>query len=530
MSIESRPNFLFIITDQLRHDHLSCAGNSVLRTPHIDSIAERGVRLENFYVASAVCMPNRSSIMTGRMPSLHGVRFNGIPLARESVTFVDLLRAAGYRTGLIGKSHLQNVTDVPAGYVQPVHEGVVPPDGMKEARMRNLQGPEYEMERRPTVDRKGHRALQTPFYGFEHVELCTGHGDMSKGHYGDWLEERHPGSDELRSRDNLIPDDRYSAPQAYRTRVPEELYSTAFVAERTNAYLQQHASSHNAEPFFIQCSFPDPHHPYTPPGRYWDLYNPEDIPLPASFHQKNLPPTVAYIHEMSKRPGANRAARLPFAVSEREAQEIIALTYGMISNIDDAIGRILQQLDELGLADNTIVVFTSDHGDFMGDRGIMLKGPLHYQGIAKVPFIWQDPKADGSGGVRSGLGSSLDISSTVLARAGVAPFNGMQGKDLSPLLSAEADSIRDGLLIEQDAQTGNFGFDGPIRARTYVTNRWRMSIYQGEEFAELYDLQNDPHEMHNVWDTAPQRGELMRAMIDTMTAMQDESPMPFMHA
>jgi arylsulfatase A-like enzyme len=160
----------------------------------------------------------------------------------------------------------------------------------------------------------------------------------------------------------------------------------------------------------------------------------------------------------------------------------------------------------------------------------MLKGPLHYQGIAKVPFIWQDPKAADSGQVRSGLGSSLDISSTVLARAGVAPFNGMQGMDLGPLLSAESDSIRDGLLIEQDAQTGNFGLQGPIRARTYVTKRWRMSVYQGEEFAELYDLQNDPHEMHNVWDTAPERGELMRAMIDTMTAMQDESPLPFMHA
>ena len=110
------PNFLFIITDQQRHDHLSCAGNPLLRTQHIDQLAGRGVRFENFYVASAVCMPNRASIMTGRMPSSHGVRFNGIPLSRDAVTFVDLLRANGYRTGLVGKAHLQNVTDLVSAY------------------------------------------------------------------------------------------------------------------------------------------------------------------------------------------------------------------------------------------------------------------------------------------------------------------------------------------------------------------------------------------------------------------------------
>jgi arylsulfatase A-like enzyme len=113
-----------------------------------------------------------------------------------------------------------------------------------------------------------------------------------------------------------------------------------------------------------------------------------------------------------------------------------------------------------------------------------------------------------------------------LARAGLAPFNGMQGKDLQPLLSGAQADVRDGILIEQDAQAGNFSFDGPIRARTYVTKRWRLSIYQGQDFAELYDLENDPHEMHNVFDSAPQRSELLQAMIDLMTAMQEESPLP----
>jgi arylsulfatase A-like enzyme len=106
--MQRRPNFLLFITDQHRADHLGCYGNRVVRTPNIDSIAARGARFDHFYVANAICMPNRATLMTGRMPSLHGVRYNGIPLSLEAVTFVELLAAAGYSTALVGKSHLQN--------------------------------------------------------------------------------------------------------------------------------------------------------------------------------------------------------------------------------------------------------------------------------------------------------------------------------------------------------------------------------------------------------------------------------------
>ena len=202
----------------------------------------------------------------------------------------------------------------------------------------------------------------------------------------------------------------------------------------------------------------------------------------------------------------------------------------MIANVDAAIGRITARLEALGLADDTIVIFTSDHGDFMGDRGIMLKGPLHYQGIAKVPFIWHEPGEAQPGRTLADLCSSLDIPSTVLSRAGLAPYNGMQGKDLTPLLEGRKDDLRDGLIIEQDSQGPNFGFNGPIRARTYVTRKWRMSLYQGSSFAELYDLENDPHEMVNLWGKVPEQGALLAAMVDAMTDLQDHSPRPTMYA
>ena len=526
-----RPNFLFVITDQHRHDHLGCAGNQILKTPNIDGLARTGTQFENFYVASAICMPNRASIMTGRMPSLHGVRFNGIPLSRDAVTFVDLLRSAGYETALIGKSHLQNFTEREATYKgEQGLAGDPPPTALTEARRTHLSGPDYEQERIPRETRAGYSSLATPFYGFDHVELCTLHGDRVHGHYAEWLESNHEDARALRSRKNLIPDDRYTAPQAFRTRVPESLYSTAYVGSRTEAFLESHAARNDDAPFFVQCSFPDPHHPYTPPGRYWDLYDPAEIPLPEAYHQKDLPPTVEYVHERSGQHGFDRAGLLPFRTSERETQEIIALTYGMITNVDDAIGRIISTLERLGLAENTVIVFTSDHGDFMGDRQIMLKGPLHYQGIAKVPFIWRDPTQTRQGERVSALGCSLDISRTILSRAGLAPFNGMQGKDLQPLIDGSDHTIRESLLIEQDTQNGNFGFNGPIRARTLVTERWRLSTYQGAEFAELYDLTTDPFEMENQWGHSRHQSELLRAMVDEMTALQEVSPLPTMYA
>ena len=137
-----RPNFLMIVTDQQRADYLGCAGHTVLKTPHIDGIAARGVRFDRFYVANPVCMPNRATLMTGRMPSLHGVRHNGIPLSLSENTFVDLMRHEGYRTGLIGKSHLQNMTDNPPSMQRRIEPR---DDAFAEARK-----PE-PVPRRPTI-------------------------------------------------------------------------------------------------------------------------------------------------------------------------------------------------------------------------------------------------------------------------------------------------------------------------------------------------------------------------------------------
>ncbi|MEO0679981.1 MAG: sulfatase-like hydrolase/transferase [Pseudomonadota bacterium] len=518
-----KPNFLFVITDQHRADHLGCYGNRVVRTPHIDGLAAAGARWDRFYVANPICMPNRASIMTGRMCSVHGARHNGIPLSRDHTTFVELLRDAGYRTGLVGKSHLQSFTGLPATHRWRPQEGLShPAPHLRDAVKNNRHGAEYELELAPAWDRPLAERLDGDFYGFEHVEVAADHGDGAGGDYLLWARAQRADFDRLVGPRNALPGKPVAAPQAWRTAVPEELYSTAWIADRAEAWLAERAGED--APFFLQMSFPDPHHPFTPPGRYWDMYDPADVALPASFGQGDLPPLRA-MREALRDGSDPRDNQSPFAVTEDEARAIIALTYGMITMIDDAVGRVLRRLEALGLAEDTVVIFTSDHGDYMGDHGLMLKLLLHYQGVIRVPFIWRDPAgaAPAAGHVDAGLASSIDIAATVLARAGVQPFNGLQGRDLL------RDAPPEAIVVEEDSQRTMTGFDRPQRVRTLVTERHRMSLRLGEDWNELYDLQADPAETRNLYD-APEaretRSRLTELMLRRMVELQDRAPLP----
>jgi arylsulfatase A-like enzyme len=528
----TRPNFLLFITDQQRADYLGCYGHPVLRTPHIDAIAARGTRFERFYVAAPVCMPNRATLMTGRMPSVHGARSNGTPLSLRANTFVEALRASGYATALVGKSHLQNFTADPAILQRPPPrpDDQVPDPGLAEALKPEAFAGPYDQEH-PKRWQAGHDfAMQLPFYGFEHVDLCTRHGDRVGGHYYVWLKSRRADADALRDRANQLPH-AYVCPQAFRTPIPEELYPTAYVADKSCEWLDRYAAGSRDRPFFLMASFPDPHHPFTPPGRYWSMYAPHDMALPASFDtgDRTLARPVAWAIAQREAGKANTAGPAAFAVDAREAREAMALSCGMIAMIDDAIGRILGRLAACGLADDTVVVFTTDHGDFLGDHRLLLKGPAHYEGITHVPFIWAEP------GTRAArrtdvLAGTLDIASTILDRARIAPYNGIQGVSLLPVIDGTCASIaRDSIVIEDDHQRAIFGLPAGPRLRTLVTQRWRMTIAHGDPYGELYDLRNDPHEMDNVFDDAACRGvraELMEQLAYRQMELADRSPLP----
>ena len=524
-----RPNFLLIITDQHRADHLGCYGNSVVKTPHIDAIAARGTRFEQFYVATPICMPNRATLMTGRMPSLHGSRHNGIPLSLDATTFVEALAAVGWKTGLMGKCHLQNMSANPPERGMPELDPalIALPANLREAE--RIRDGLYNQELRPIWLENPDHDLTLPYYGFQKVDLTVGHGDRVTGHYGRWLEERLPGGLAMQGPKNQLPGNDYGAPQAWRTAIPEELYPTSYVAETTCDFLENHAKDGGDAPFFIQCSFPDPHHPFTPPGQYWEMYPPGDMALPPSFHsERPLPPHLALLHKERDAGKARRGGQRAFAISDSEVREAIALTYGMITMIDDAVGRVLATLTATGLDKDTVVIFTSDHGDFMGDHQLILKGALHYQGLVRVPFVWADPSAPAGGAVRGDLGGTLDIARTILARAGVAPYNGIQGRDL---MSGAEPSRR--MVIEEHQRAGYMGLGDGFRVRTLMDGRHRLTLYDDANgFGELYDLANDPLEQGNLYgepEARALRQALSEALLHEMIQATDTSPLATGH-
>lgn len=515
--MRKRPNFLYIMTDQHRADYLGCAGHPTLRTPNIDAIAAQGTRFDNFWVATPVCMPNRASLLTGRFPSAHGLRHNGCDLSYDASTFVEALRLSGYRTAAIGKSHVQPMTGFPA-------EPRVDPESLgplKEAW--RCDGGDYDNEDPVRYEAADYYQIAVPYYGFDHVDMVTWHGDHCSGHYLQWLRKSSPLAEFWRDRKNQLRHD-YVCPQAIRTPMPEAFYPTSFIRDRALDWL---ATIENDDlPFYGFVSFPDPHHPFTPPGKYWDMYNPTDFVLPPGYdHHRNPPPPMRLLHDQwisGKRSAAGQEA---FMATEREIREAMALTCGMIAMIDDAIGEIIMQLKRIGRFEDTVIIFNADHGDYLGDCSMLLKGALPRRSINQVPFIWSDP-ADRSPRVSRALSSTIDIAPSILARADVKPYFGIQGKSLLANVGG-AHALRDQLMIEHEDTMRRMGFEKPAVLRTLQTSSYRLTIYHRLAWGELYDLRADPHELHNLWDDplyASIRASLTESLMREMLDAVDVSP------
>lgn len=513
------PNFLFIITDQQRFDWLGCNGHPVVKTPHIDALAANGTNFTRCHVASPVCMPNRASLMTGRYPSVHGLRYNGNALTPDAVTFADVLQQGGYQTATIGKSHLQPFSDVKP--FARVDENSLGP--LDEARFSDQTMHRQEEPARFAADELA--TFPDGYYGFQHVDLVTGHGDRPGGHYRQWLRQNYPNWEALIDRDNELPHN-YSAPQTFRTPVPEEAYATSYIRDRAIDYIG--AQQSNTAPFFAFVSFPDPHHPFNPPGKYWDMYDPDDFEVPLEYDAHHNPtPPMQSVRADQLDGIAPKTPQTVYMANKRHIQESMALTAGMITMVDDAVGAIVQQLKDTGQYDNTVIVFTSDHGDYLGDFSMMLKGALPFDGITHVPFIWSDP-ADRAPRLTNHLVSTIDLAPTIIARAGLKPYWGIQGHDISALaMGGDAAPVRTRHIVEYHDGLPRFGFAKPACVRALITDDYRLTLYKGEPFGDLYDLNADPQETHNRFDDpayADIRAGLVQELADEMMAMMDPSP------
>lgn len=526
---DSRPNIVLVVCDQLRADHLGFAGNTDVRTPNLDALAEDSMVFDKAYVANPTCMPNRASLMTGRWPSAHGTRTNGIPLAPDSTTFVEQLADSGYQTYAVGKLHHQNMGwELEPDQRQQVEDNTpeLLDDTVPDARRSAVHAGWDQWE---NVERHNASRVEMPesYYGYQHVDLIIGHGDTPAGHWKWWARDNGVEPDDAtRAAQWLSGADSWD--QVYTSEIPTHCHPTEFVGAQTEQRIRE--ASRSDDPFFMFMSFPDPHHPFAPPQEYADSYDPDSFELPRGFWQDHhASPT--HIRVMQQHRGVpDEDPTMAFSATEQQYRKALAAQYGLIEFMDEQVGRMLQTLEDVGQAENTIVIFTADHGDMFGDHGLMLKHFVHYDAVTRVPLVWHDPRnTTAVAGQTQALVSTVDIPATILQHTNIRPPVGHQGRDFTPVLQAPTAQHRRAVLIEEEQIFSPQGLPVPSRIRTVVTDEGRLTRYFGSTELEVYDHQSDPDELRNVaGDPQHQefQGRMAMALAEAMAAADDDGISP----
>lgn len=515
-------NIVVVIADQLRADHLGYEKQVPVDTPNIDNFADQSVVMRNAFVANPVCMPNRATIMTGRWPSAHGLRTNGLPLEWNAETFVRSLRNSGWKTSAVGKLHLQPMGWPFEEFQQEEIQAAMP--GLWERAVASYGGDFLSWE---DYERHANEVVTLPpdYYGFDDVSLTVGHGDRISGNYLQWA--RGQGFDPLTQAGMQASAEVSKAwNQVYESAVPARLHPTSYVTEEAVERLERFSRSD--DPFCLYVSFPDPHHPFAPPREYFHRHSPANVPLPRSFFDDHSS-SPKYVQRIMENKGfPHEDPTMTWAPTEEQFRQALAAELGSIEFIDASVGRILSTIESLGLQDDTIVIFTADHGDVFGDHGLMLKHFTHYRGVIRVPMIIRVP---GMGpGVRDELVSSADIAPTILDLVGASPLSAAQGSTLRPVITGQPGWARSGLVIEEDQPFGLDGLPGPVRMRTLVTDELRLTEIPGHGITECFDLRDDPDEMINLAGSAsddPRVATGREGLLREVVALLDSSQVPF---
>ncbi len=467
-------NVLFIMCDQLRADYLSCFGHPKLHTPNLDRLASRGVIFDRAYVQSPVCGPSRMSYYTGRYVHSHGASWNFVPLKAGEMTIGDHLRPLGVQSVLVGKTHMR------ADYAGMSRLGIDP-----ESRI-------------------GVRIAECGFDPYERddgIHPYSGHDPNPS--YNRYLEEQGFGGDnpwerwantgvdaEGKERSGWFL--KYSALAA---RVPDEHSETPYITRRAMDFMREAGD----QPWCLHLSFIKPHWPYIVPEPYASMYGADDVlPVVRSEAEREHPHPV-YAAMMK-----HRVSQTFSRDGVREA--VIPAYMGLIKQIDDQLGLLFDHMEANGLMDNTMIVFTSDHGDYLGDHWMGEKDLFH-DPVIRMPLIIVDPdeRADATRGTRcQHLVEAVDIAPTLLdAYGGVPVPHVFDGRSLRPLLFGETPAAwRDYVVSEYDFafQDSRIDLDvAPIDSwmRMIFDGRWKYVLF--ENFRPmLYDLEADPNEFHDL--------------------------------
>ena len=431
-----QPNILIILTDQQRHDCLGFAGNAQLKTPHLDAIAADGVHYANTFCSYPVCTPSRYSLLSGLATRAHGGWTNHCTLLPHLPTFARELRAAGYRTAAVGKMHFA-----------PTYLDV----------------------------------------GFDQLQLCEQDGP------GRFDDDYHR---DLRERDLLDAIDIMDQRREFRARATDEYWenfgalpsdldeadhSTTWIANRALENLQTWDETGGN---LLMASFVKPHHPFDPPTPWSAMYNPDTTELLPGW-------TPDVPTDDREYPGYFPNAEL----TEAKMRHITALYYATISQIDHHIGRMTELLQQRGLYDDTIIVFASDHGEYLGFHHMLLKSGPMYEPLMRVPLLIKFANNERAGERREGLASLCDVAPTLLRAAGIEPPTTMRGHDLRA-----PDGGREWIFADNNG------------GQTLMARDDRYKLIYSSQAAQnrFYDLQSDPLEMNNRINDAAMQSEIAR--------------------
>jgi arylsulfatase A-like enzyme len=484
---------LVFVVDQMQSYCLGCNGNNEVKTPNIDRIAAQGTTFLRAYCNNPVCMPSRSTMITGLTPRQHGCITNGTKLPENIPTITAALVNHGYRTHSAGKLHLQPTATVTASDC----------DGEMA----------FSWETRTDWNKRVIKSLPEMYYGFQTSDFVGGHVKNCFGDYLNWLGENHPDIYEKYQPENAYYK-KAGAPSSWRMDMPAELHYNNWIADRSIQFISEIKEEEN---FFLWCSFPDPHIPFAACKPYSDMYNPEEVSLNASWSN-----TTDSLDHLEKR---RKQFKNHTEFDEAGLREIVAQTYGMITHIDHNVGRVMEELKAKGLDDNTVVVFMADHGEYLGAHHLLSKAEWPYEEMIRIPYIWKIPEAYNTGITNSDVVSLLDFAPTILDCAGISQdeldFRGMRKADklglpgrslLGFLNKGEVLEGRPAIIeYDEDWHSGPF-----YRERIIVEGKYKMAVFPGVGGGMLFDLESDPHEMVNLYydkDYKEIKAELMENLL-----------------
>ena len=457
------PNILWYCADAQRYDTIHALGNQAIRTPTLDRLIENGVAFTQAYCQSPICTPSRASFLTGRYPATTGVYRNGTArFSSDEVLVTKLLADAGYDCGLAGKLHLSSAKKGETRY----------DDGYRVFHWSNLPVPD------DADDNNAYFQWLRDEKGVDPYELFAVHASFCG-----------PG-------------------------VPGEYHQVTWCSEMAIRFITEGRDG----PWLMSLNPFDPHPPFDPPPEFLERYNPADMPPPL-FRESDLERQRDFMNirqqkleavnpfdpmpDESQLTSDSQASRTYKAPTRFNGQVIKAAYYAMIEHIDHQLGRIIDMLEQTGQIDNTLILFHSDHGELLGDHGLIFKGCRFFDGAIHVPMVFSWPTRFQSNFRSDALVELVDLAPTLLEASGLRIPSAMQGKSLLPILAGDADPAfhKTHVACDFNDSVGYSPVDVPTQATMTFDGRYKMVVYHREgDLAELFDLKEDPGEFENLWN------------------------------